>query len=124
VTNQNFLDRLAHGPILCDGAMGTQLYARGASLESSFEALNLTRPELVSDVHRAYLAAGAEIIESNTFADAVHDRMRLAGDQGRQEGIKIAQELLMELREIAAGVYLMPPFGRFDTAAEVFSVVR
>jgi homocysteine S-methyltransferase len=74
VTNQNFLDRLARGPILCDGAMGTQLYARqrsplggGASLESSFEALNLTRPELVSDVHRAYLAAGAEIIESNTF---------------------------------------------------------
>ena len=74
MTNQNFLDRLARGPILCDGAMGTQLYARqrsplggGASLESSFEALNLTRPELVSDVHRAYLAAGAEIIESNTF---------------------------------------------------------
>jgi len=74
VTNQNFLDRLARGPILCDGAMGTQLYARqrsplggGASLESSFEVLNLTRPELVSDVHRAYLAAGAEIIESNTF---------------------------------------------------------
>jgi homocysteine S-methyltransferase len=59
-----------------------------------------------------------------TLADAVRDRMRLAGDQGRQEGIQIAQELLMELREIAAGVYLMPPFGRFDTAAEVFSVVR
>ncbi len=67
MTNQAFLDRLARGPILCDGAMGTQLYARGAPLESSFESLNLTRPELVADVHRAYLAAGAEIIESNTF---------------------------------------------------------
>lgn len=64
---ESFLDRLARGPILCDGAMGTQLYARGASFESCFEALNLTRPELVSDVHRAYLAAGAEIIETNTF---------------------------------------------------------
>src|SRR5512139_1463303 len=67
MTSLTFLERLAGGPILCDGAMGTQLYARSASLESSFEALNLTRPELVSDVHGAYLAAGAEIVESNTF---------------------------------------------------------
>jgi len=67
MTGQSFLDRLARGPILCDGAMGTQLYARGVSFESSFEALNLTRPELVSDIHRAYLAAGADIIETNTF---------------------------------------------------------
>jgi len=67
VTKQAFLDRLAYGPILCDGAMGTQLYAHGASFESCFESLNLTRPELVSDIHRAYLAAGADIIETNTF---------------------------------------------------------
>jgi len=67
VTKQAILDRLARGPILCDGAMGTQLYARGVSFESSFEALNLTRPDLVSDIHRAYLAAGADIIETNTF---------------------------------------------------------
>jgi homocysteine S-methyltransferase len=67
MTGQFFLDRLAHGPILCDGAMGTQLYARGASFESCFESLNLTRPDLVSDIHRAYLAAGADIIETNTF---------------------------------------------------------
>ena len=54
----------------------------------------------------------------------VLNRMRLAGERGRQEGIKIAQELLLELRDIAAGAYVMPPFGRFDTAAEVFAVVR
>jgi homocysteine S-methyltransferase len=59
-----------------------------------------------------------------TLTDSVRDRMRLAGNQGRQEGIEVAQELLMELRDIAAGVYVMPPFGRFDTAAEVFSIVR
>lgn len=57
------------------------------------------------------------------LTNAVLDRMRLAGDEGRREGIKIAQELL-ELQDIAAGAYLMPPFGRFDTAAEVFAVVR
>jgi homocysteine S-methyltransferase len=59
-----------------------------------------------------------------TLTDPVRDRMRLAGNEGRQEGIEVAQELLMELRDIAAGVYVMPPFGRFDTAAEVFSIVR
>jgi len=59
-----------------------------------------------------------------TLTESARDRMRLAGDKGRQEGVKIAQELLSELREVAAGVYLMPPFGRFDTAAEVFSIVR
>jgi 5,10-methylenetetrahydrofolate reductase len=59
-----------------------------------------------------------------TLTDVVLDRMRLAGDGGRREGIKIAQELLLELRDLAAGAYLMPPFGRFDTAAEVFSIVR
>jgi len=67
MSEPSFLDRLARGPILCDGAMGTQLYALGASFESCFESLNLTRPEMVSDIHRAYLAAGAEIIETNTF---------------------------------------------------------
>src|SRR5512138_2310316 len=67
MSGQMFLERLARGPMLCDGAMGTQLYAHGASFESSFEALNLTRPELVADIHRAYLAAGAEILETNTF---------------------------------------------------------
>ena len=59
-----------------------------------------------------------------TLADAVRERMRQAGERARQEGIKIAQQVLIEAREAAAGVYLMPPFGRFDTAAEVFSVVR
>jgi len=67
MTSQSFLERLARDPILCDGAMGTQLYAHRASFEASFESLNLTRAELVSDIHRAYLAAGAEIIETNTF---------------------------------------------------------
>jgi 5,10-methylenetetrahydrofolate reductase len=59
-----------------------------------------------------------------TLTDAVRDRMRLAGDQGRREGVRIAQEILLQVRDAAAGVYVMPPFGRFDTAAEVFSVVR
>ncbi|MEZ4600868.1 MAG: bifunctional homocysteine S-methyltransferase/methylenetetrahydrofolate reductase [Syntrophotaleaceae bacterium] len=51
-----------------DGAMGTQLYSRGVPLEVRFESLNLTRPELVAEIHRSYVAAGARLLETNSFA--------------------------------------------------------
>jgi methionine synthase I (cobalamin-dependent)/5,10-methylenetetrahydrofolate reductase len=59
---------LARGrPVLMDGAMGTMLHAGGIGFDACFDDLNLSRPELVEGIHRAYLAAGAEIIETNTF---------------------------------------------------------
>ena len=55
-----------------DGAMGTMLYARGVYINRSFDELNLTSPELVAGVHREYIRAGADIIETNTYgANAV-----------------------------------------------------
>ena len=64
----NRLDQLlGRGPVLFDGAMGTELYARGASSGRCLEELNLTQPVLVSSVHRDYIAAGADVIETNTF---------------------------------------------------------
>ena len=50
-----------------DGAMGTELYAKGAFINVCYDELNLRQPELVQDVHRAYVKAGAEIVETNTF---------------------------------------------------------
>ena len=61
-----FLQRLQRGPLLGDGAMGTQLHARGVSFERSFDELNLTEPRVVEEIHRAYITAGAELIETNT----------------------------------------------------------
>src|ERR1044072_3236365 len=67
-----FLDRLAQGPLLADGAMGTLLFQKGIPFERCFDELNLTQPSLVEGIHREYLAAGAELIETNTFgANAV-----------------------------------------------------
>jgi len=66
--NGRFLQRLGAGLIIGDGAMGTLLYNRGIPLGHSFEALNLSRPDLVEAVHRDYAAAGAQLLESNTFA--------------------------------------------------------
>src|SRR5918911_949819 len=72
-----FGERLASGgPILFDGAMGTQLFERGVPYERCFDELNLLQPDLVQEVHRAYIRAGAEVVETNTFAA---NRVRLAG---------------------------------------------
>ena len=79
-----FLERLRRGPILCDGGMGTELYARGVSYERCFEQLNLTDPELVKTIHLEYAAAGAEIIETNTFGA---NRYRLA-EHGLEHNVR------------------------------------
>src|ERR1700761_897927 len=57
----------ANRTVLCDGAMGTSLYARGIFINRCYDELNLSQPELVRTIHEEYLQAGAEIIETNTF---------------------------------------------------------
>jgi methionine synthase / methylenetetrahydrofolate reductase(NADPH) len=54
-------------PILSDGAMGTLLHQHGATFSGSFEALNLEQPALVAEIHRAYIEAGSQMIQTNTF---------------------------------------------------------
>jgi homocysteine S-methyltransferase len=60
-------ERLRDGIVIADGAMGTMLYQHGAFLNTCFEELNLTRPELVAGIHEEYVAAGADFVESNTY---------------------------------------------------------
>lgn len=61
------MSRLKRGVIICDGAMGTYLNQKGISYDRSFDELNLSKPELINQIHREYIDAGAEIIETNTF---------------------------------------------------------
>lgn len=65
--NDPFLERLSLRPLLSDGAMGTMLHARGAGFEQCFDELNLTDPDLIADIHSAYVKAGADILQTNTF---------------------------------------------------------
>jgi homocysteine S-methyltransferase len=89
------LDAILAGPLVGDGAMGTQLYERGVLYSACFEELNLSRPELVAKVHEDYLRAGAQVIETNTFgANAM--RLEKYGLQGRvreicEAGVAIAR---------------------------------
>jgi methionine synthase I (cobalamin-dependent)/5,10-methylenetetrahydrofolate reductase len=64
---QPFIDALEQRVLVCDGAMGTMLYAKGVFINKSFDALNLTQPEIVLAVHQEYVRAGADILETNTF---------------------------------------------------------
>ena len=65
-TNDDIRAAMQNRILLLDGAMGTMLQRQGRS--GNFDALNLSDPELVAGVHRAYIAAGADIIETNTFS--------------------------------------------------------
>jgi homocysteine S-methyltransferase len=73
---QRFRQRLAERPLLADGAMGTLLFAGGVPQRACLDELPATRPELVGAIHRAYLEAGADIVETATFGA---NRIRLAG---------------------------------------------
>jgi len=64
---QDFLDRLDREILIGDGAMGTMIYSRGVPLSHSYDELNRSHPELIRQIHAAYLAAGAQAIETNTF---------------------------------------------------------
>ncbi len=67
--------RFAEQVVVCDGAMGTMLHSTGVPLDRSLCELNVTQPKLVRDLHTAYVIAGADIIQTNTF-DA--NRLRLS----------------------------------------------
>src|SRR5438034_551689 len=61
-------DLLNDGKVhVLDGAMGTMLYSKGFFLNVCYDELNLKQPKLVQEVHEAYVRAGAEIVETNTF---------------------------------------------------------
>lgn len=72
-----------------DGAMGTYLYQLGVPIGVSFEEYNLLNPELIADVHRRYISAGAEVIETNTFS-AQRSKLARFGLENKTEEINAA----------------------------------
>ncbi len=89
-------------PLLGDGAMGTLLNARGVSFDECFDGLNLSQPALVAEIHRAYIDAGAQVIQTNTFGA---NRFKLAA-HGLEEKIGEINRAGVELvRRVAAASY-------------------
>jgi len=111
-----FLERLDRGVLLADGAMGTLLYERGIPFDRSFDVLNLTDPELVRGIHREYIRAGAELIETNTFGA---NRLRLAAHGAAEDarrvaraGAQVARQAREEAGEAVFVAGAMGPLGK------------
>ncbi|GAF07184.1 5,10-methylenetetrahydrofolate reductase [Paenibacillus pini JCM 16418] len=86
-----------HQVLVGDGAMGTFLYQMGFPVGISYEELNLTSPEVIRDVHRRYVEAGTQILETNTFS-ANYDKLSKYGLESKVEeinraGVRIAKEV-------------------------------
>jgi homocysteine S-methyltransferase len=127
---QDFSTSLDAHVLVCDGAMGTMLYAKGVFINKSFDALNLTRPDLVEDVHREYIRAGADIVETNTFGA---NRIKLAtfgvADKLQainEEGARIARRAAGDKAYVAGSIgplgIRIEPWGKtgVDEAQEYF----
>ena len=71
-----FLEAIDERVLVCDGAMGTMLYAKGVFINRCFDALNLAEPSRVAEVHHEYVRAGADVVETNTFGA---NRIKLRG---------------------------------------------
>ncbi|HXE95942.1 MAG TPA: bifunctional homocysteine S-methyltransferase/methylenetetrahydrofolate reductase [Dongiaceae bacterium] len=105
---KTILERLRSEVLAGDGAIGTMLYAKGVSLDSNFEHLNLVRPNLVADLAREYVAAGAQIIETNTFG-ANYTRLSAIGlghkvAEINLAGARIAREAAGDAALVAGSV--------------------
>lgn len=101
-----------------DGAMGTLLYARGVFVNVCYDELNLSRPELVQGIHEEYVAAGAEILETNTFG-ANPVKLSSYGLDGRTEEINERAARLA----VAAAAKAETPEGTPDPAVAVSGAI-
>jgi methionine synthase / methylenetetrahydrofolate reductase(NADPH) len=127
---KEFREQLFSRALVADGAMGTELYARGVFINRCFDELNIASPDLVRDVHKQYVKAGAEILEANTFGA---NRMRLAAfglteklQAINHAGVRLAREAAGDTAYVAGAIgplgVRIEPLGSvsFAEAREVF----
>lgn len=64
---ENIIERIKRTPVIFDGPMGTMIYGKGVFINTCYDELILTKPELISEIHNEYKQAGADLLETNTF---------------------------------------------------------
>jgi methionine synthase I (cobalamin-dependent)/5,10-methylenetetrahydrofolate reductase len=131
----SFLEDLksSRQPFIADGAMGTMLHQRGQGFQHCFDLLNLTQPSLVAEIHRAYIDAGAQIIQTNTFGANRFKLSRHDLDTRLEEinvaGVELARRVVLaSFKKVYIAGDIGPlgvrlaPFGRvqLEEAREVF----
>ncbi|MBN6889666.1 methionine synthase / methylenetetrahydrofolate reductase (NADH) [Cytobacillus horneckiae] len=103
----SFLKRMETEVLIADGAMGTLLYSYGT--DSCFEELNLSAPSQIENIHRAYIQAGADLIQTNTYAANYLKLKRYGLEDSVKEinsaGVKIARSV------VQSGTYILGTIG-------------
>ena len=99
---EEFRQRLGEKPLLLDGAMGTVLHGRNIPIDECFDALNVRNPALVADIHRSYIDAGADIIETNSFGA---NRFKLAEHGLEEQVAELNQTAVSVARRAIAGSF-------------------
>jgi homocysteine S-methyltransferase len=125
-----FKEAIEERVLVCDGAMGTMLYAKGVFINKSFDALNVTQPDLVAEVHAEYVRAGADIIETNTFGAnriklgsfGLADRLYAINEQGARIARHAADDRAYVAGAIGPLGIRIEPWGKtgVDEAREYF----
>jgi homocysteine S-methyltransferase len=108
-----FLEALRESVLVGDGGMGSMIYARGVPLDACYDGLNLSDRRLVLGIHEEYVAAGARVIETNTFG-ANRTRLARHGLEGKvvevnEAGARVAREAAGKKAFVAGSV---GPLGR------------
>jgi len=115
--------------LVCDGAMGTMLYARGVFINRCFDSLNVMAPDTVMEVHQDYVRAGADVLETNTFgANRVKLRSFGLSDQVKEinsEAARLARKAARDQVYVAGAIgplgVRIEPWGKMGTdEAEAF----
>jgi len=127
---KTFRERLGKEVIVFDGGVGTYLYEKGIYINACFDELNLTNPDLVLQVHRDYVSAGADVLETNTFGA---NRFKLASynldgkvAEISRRGVELARAAAGDAVLVAGSVgplgIQIEPLGRlsFDEAKDAF----
>ena len=117
-----FADAISERALVCDGAMGTMLYAKGVFVNRSFDALNVSQPGLVEGIHRAYREAGADVLETNTFG-ANRPKLESFGlgdtlEELNLEGVRLARLAAAGYAYVAGAIGPIEPQGHTAREAE------
>ena len=126
-----FREALADRVLIFDGAMGTEIYARGVFINRCYDELNLAQPDTVREIHTAYRKAGSDVLTTNTFG-ANRTRLSAYGLEDRltdinAAGVRLARECAQGRSYVAASIGptggLLTPVGKL-TPGEAYAVFR
>ncbi|MBE6782553.1 MAG: homocysteine methyltransferase [Ruminococcaceae bacterium] len=127
----NIKEKIANGIVVFDGALGTELQKRGLKPGEHPEEWNLTHSDVITDIHRSYIDAGADVINANTFGvnrlnfpDRIEELVSAAFENAKKAVKELGKECFVAL-DIGSLGKLLKPAGEieFEDAVNIFKEV-